>query len=79
MSRHFTQPTIWQRLTGRGRQAALRQPDAADLGTCFGMEYWLDEAQSLPPQDLKAATTSPAATRGRSRLSRWWRAMPLRG
>ena len=79
MSRPASPPTLLQRLTGRGRVRVARLPDAADLGTCFGMEHWLDEAQALPPQALLAAQTSPGATVRRSWLRRWRRIAAVRG
>ncbi|OYU98012.1 MAG: hypothetical protein CFE45_18150 [Burkholderiales bacterium PBB5] len=40
-------PSLIARLTQR-RPRAQRQLEPADMGTGFGMEQWLDEADSLP-------------------------------
>ena len=54
-------PTKSPRMFGFGKisKAPVVQ-DAADLGTCFGMEVTLDQADQDPP----AASESPAARGG---------------
>ncbi len=58
-------PSLFALLTGRRRRAA-RAPEPADLGTAFGMEQWLDEAEHLPPE--------PVGRPRRSWLKRWLQA-----
>lgn len=53
-------PSLFAWLTGRRR--ATRPPEPADMGTAFGMEQWLDDAEQL-----MAAEAQPR----RSWLLRW--------
>jgi hypothetical protein len=52
-------PTFFARLTRR-RPRAARQQEAADMGTAFGMEQWLDERdhQSPPVSGVRRAQRS---------------------
>ncbi len=60
-------PSLIARLTQR-RPRTLRQPEPADMGTCFGMEQWLDE------REQRAAIGSAAPARN-TWLPRWFRAV----
>jgi len=59
MLRSNLPPNWWQRL--RARRRAVGTPDAADMGTTFGLEMSLSAAADEAPR---------AATRVRRRL--WW-------
>jgi hypothetical protein len=59
-------PSLIARLTQR-RPRTLRQPEPADMGTCFGMEQWLDERDQHAP----VAGAAPAR---RTWLPRWFQA-----
>ena len=61
-------PSLIARLTHR-RPRTIRQPEPADMGTCFGMEQWLDERD----QHVSPATASPVR---RTWLPRWFQAAP---
>lgn len=45
-----------------GRRGVVREPEPADMGTAFGMEQWLDEADEV----LAPAPAKPAQRRA------WW-------
>ncbi len=62
MPAHRPQPTLWQRWCASRTVAA---PDAADMGTAFGLDMSLMPPAGTRPPD---ATTPPAARRRRS----WW-------
>lgn len=53
--------SLFSRLAGR--RGVVREPEPADLGTAFGMEQWLDEADEM----IASTPTQPAARRS------WWR------
>lgn len=53
--------SLFSRLAGR--RGVVREPEPADMGTAFGMEQWLDEADEAP---------APAPAQTRMRRS-WWR------
>ncbi|MDT7833704.1 hypothetical protein [Aquabacterium sp. OR-4] len=55
--------SLFSRLAGR--RGVVREPEPADLGTAFGMEQWLDEADEC----IEAQRTPPAARR--TWLPRW--------
>ena len=57
-------PSLIARLTQR-RPRTLRQLEPADMGTCFGMEQWLDERAQLAP-------VGHAAPARRTWLPRWF-------
>lgn len=53
----------WRRLTRRADSAPRHVPDAADLGTCFGLEAVLqaeEEARALPCPAPQLPATAPA-------------------
>lgn len=52
--------SLFSRLAGR--RGVVREPEPADLGTAFGMEQWLDEADEMP-------APVPAQTQARRA---WW-------
>jgi hypothetical protein len=60
MLRPNLRPNWWQRLRAR-RRAVVGAPDAADMGTTYGLEMSLSAAAEEAPR---------AATRVRRRL--WW-------
>jgi len=66
---HFAAPllllTRWMR---RPARRAARPQEPADMGTAFGMEQWLDEADSLP---APLADTSAQRLGRRRWLPRW--------
>jgi len=60
-------PSLIARLTQR-RPRIQRQLEPADMGTCFGMEQWLDErAQHAPDGGVAPAR--------RTWLPRWFQAV----
>ncbi|MEK8051920.1 hypothetical protein AACH10_16830 [Ideonella sp. DXS22W] len=52
--------SLFSRLAGR--RGVVREPEPADMGTAFGMEQWLDEAD----EDPVPVASPPAARRA------WW-------
>ena len=63
-------PCLLARLTHR-RHRGRRPPEAADMGTAFGMEQWLDE------RDQGGLPAKPRATAAkRCRLPRWLQGDP---
>lgn len=57
--------SLFSRLAGR--RGVVREPEPADLGTAFGMEQWLDEADDSP---------SPAPAKPSARRAWWPRWLP---
>lgn len=68
---HFAAPllllTRWMR---RPARRAARPQEPADMGTAFGMEQWLDEADSLP---VPLAAVRPQRRGAPRWLPRWLR------
>ena len=69
MSKASSTPGLFQRLLAR--PAPAMEQDAADYGTCIGLEFSLDQAEAAPLLPTPAPSRAPGwmrrlAARGRS-------------